>query len=882
MTRMAQQVDVRRQLRARFDAPRDTLSSRRIVIWHDADGAFEADFDSIASSGLGTARDILCKKVQEGGAWELKYQVSRQHAQDDILIYTRQQKDLSARGLENNWLADIELISEHFQADFASMLMDTLGAKDSAIEGVEEYRTFFKAKDRIERFKRLMPAAQTRQDIILGVIGTTLGAKDLTTECLVRTYLCQLFNQDEPLEALRKYGADEAWKTFIDRRLGYTKDLTDLDELAAHLLITALAFQLPSESLNGLDDRISAPHEQFCLNIVHAWMQDETTRDVLYELCRRVEDLCHLERRFEQLGALQIIDADVFPSINERILVDLFTSMSQGADRAKDAATAIQRRKDMRWFSRVRPYFDALDAAVAVQRFYSEHAQGFHYAVSADIWNAYTNKELGWYRMDAAYRAFCKAVDACQKIKSDLPLPLVDALDNLATWMEHIYVNWFLTESNSCWVNASEKDWSKTGYVEGVPRQRRFFDESVISGSSDVKKTMVIISDALRYEVAAELADRLEGDTKGTATLKSMQSVFPSITEFGMAALLPHTSLSYGWSDGVVYANGEMPTTSTANREAVLRARKPNGRCIQAGDLIAAKRTEYKDLVGNAEYVYVYHNKIDAIGEGLTTENMVFEACDTAIEEIIALVKIATNYLSFNRIVITADHGFLYTRHPLGECDKVSEAEIDANTMKIGRRYAIADKPLEDKLFIEMNMDDIDGGSYTGLAPRECIRIKRPGAGVDYVHGGVSLQECCVPVIHFRNKRAGTKGYEERTPATLQLLSTQRRITSTLFRIELFQKECVGGKVLPAEYELYLTDDSGNEVSDIRKAHADMTNPDGTQRRSCIQFSLNAGKEYNSKKPYFLICKNKENGQIAWKEEYQINVSFVPVEDFGF
>ena len=86
---------------------------------------------------------------------------------------------------------------------------------------------------------------------------------------------------------------------------------------------------------------------------------------------------------------------------------------------------------------------------------------------------------------------------------------------------------------------------------------------------------------------------------------------------------------------------------------------------MQSKDLISAKRALRKELVGDAEFIYVYHNKIDSIGEEYSTEHMVFEACDTAIDDIVALVKIATGDLNFSRVIITADHGFLYTRDPL-------------------------------------------------------------------------------------------------------------------------------------------------------------------------------------------------------------------------
>lgn len=877
------QTDVRAQVRARFVRPLDDFETRRVVFWHDSDGSFEDAFDNLASEGIAGARPVRFAKVEEGANFSLKLRVCRECAADDFLIYTRAQKNLSARGLQDNWLADVEIIAEHFQADFASMLMDDLGATDSALEGIEEFRDFFNAQERKEKFKRLMPKAGTRQDVILGVIGSILGASDLSTECLVRTYLFALGSGLDPLSSLGKFGADAAWSSFVSKRLGYSGDLTSMDDMCAHVLLTAASFQLPDGMLDGLSSRISTPHGQFCLNVVHDWMADGKMATSLYDACRRVEQLCNLESLFSKFSALQLVEADVFPCINERILTDLVGSMAQGADRTDEATRVIQRRKDLRWYTRVSSHFAALEAAVSAQRFYREHIQGFHYAVPSEVWKAYTDLKSGWYLMDTAYRRFCTAVDECGKSIADLPELLRDEMENLACWMERIYVNWFLAESNACWVNASEQAWEQAGYVEEVPRQRRFFDEKVASGAAGAKKTLVIVSDALRFEVAADLAARLERETKGTVDLSSMQGTFPTVTEFGMAALLPHKSLGLSWNDGGIFVNGNLPAMSTAQREEILKASKPNSRCVQSKDLVNAKRDQRRGLVGDAEFVYVFHNSIDAVGEEYSTEHKVFDACEDAISELVSLVRIATGDLNFTRILITADHGFLYTRNPLEERDKISKKDISSNAVKVGRRYAISEGPdLDDCLFIKMNMGDIDGGSYTGLAPRECVRIKKAGPGENYVHGGLSLQECCVPVIQFRNKRAGTKGFEEQRKAGFRLLSTARRVSSMMFKIELFQKERVEGKVCAAEYEICMTDAAGNEVTDVRKAHADMTNPDETARVAKLQFSLKAGRQYDSKKPYYLVCRDKADGSIAWKEEFQIDVTFVPMDDFGF
>ena len=56
-------------------------------------------------------------------------------------------------------------------------------------------------------------------------------------------------------------------------------------------------------------------------------------------------------------------------------------------------------------------------------------------------------------------------------------------------------------------------------------------------------RVFVVISDALRYEVAASLAEQLRRETQADVKLQDVQGIFPTITKFGMAALLPHKEL---------------------------------------------------------------------------------------------------------------------------------------------------------------------------------------------------------------------------------------------------------------------------------------------------------------------------------------------------
>ncbi len=72
--------------------------------------------------------------------------------------------------------------------------------------------------------------------------------------------------------------------------------------------------------------------------------------------------------------------------------------------------------------------------------------------------------------------------------------------------------------------------------------------------------------------------------------------------------------------------------------------------------------------------------------------------------------------------------------------------------------------------------------------------MKKQGGGMNYVHGGISLQECVVPVIEFKNIRATSKKFVDVKKAELQLISQSRKISNSIFSLDFYQKEPVSGK----------------------------------------------------------------------------------------
>ncbi len=167
-------------------------------------------------------------------------------------------------------------------------------------------------------------------------------------------------------------------------------------------------------------------------------------------------------------------------------------------------------------------------------------------------------------------------------------------------------------------------------------------------------------------------------------------------------------------------------------------------------------------MVAGKEIIYIYHNTIDALGDKQATESKVFEACETAISELTGIVKIIVNDLSGINIFITADHGFLYTYHPLAESQKISRQTFDGEVYELGRRYALVSPQTTAEYLLPVKTEwEVGGVPMKGYAPQDTVRIKVQGGGENYVHGGISLQEMVVPVIVYKGMRSGYKQYVE-------------------------------------------------------------------------------------------------------------------------
>ena len=195
----------------------------------------------------------------------------------------------------------------------------------------------------------------------------------------------------------------------------------------------------------------------------------------------------------------------------------------------------------------------------------------------------------------------------------------------------------------------------------------------------------------MRYEVGCTLFEKLNADEKCTVKIDMMQSVLPSYTRLGMAALLPHRSLEM--TDGFEVLVDGKSCDDTLHREPILKEYNRNSRCVQYDDIKGMSVAQLRAVFANQEVVYVYHNQIDARGDKLNTENEVFTACEEAIDEIFSIIKRLTTSANTIHFIVTADHGFIYKRDRIAESDKI--AGIAVKPISKAKRYVVSDEPIE-------------------------------------------------------------------------------------------------------------------------------------------------------------------------------------------
>lgn len=444
------------------------------------------------------------------------------------------------------------------------------------------------------------------------------------------------------------------------------------------------------------------------------------------------------------------------------------------------------------------------------------------------------------YQIDTHYR---KAISAYRSMEEAGHTPL-DPLKDVMRQALDDYRQDFVQPVNTKWQSALEQEVTQNSDAftsrrigrggNAVLRQGAFYDEYL---ADDEHKTAVIVSDALRYEVAKELSDRLLQQNKRTETdLAPMLAALPTVTSLGMAHLLPHTSIEL--MDGTPQINGQS-TEGTRNRASLLASAHPSPATADTFDDIAGLSIEDgRKLFKENRLVYIYHNRIDATGDDRKTESETVPAIDKTVDELHQLIRTLNNWNVY-RIAVVADHGFLYDHDFPSSEDNEREQflegfpEIEGQVLR-GNRSVLAKGFNGESAryrFPLRSMSDIDADLEV-CVPRAVNRYKLSGASKRYVHGGASLQEMIVPALVVRKWRK-----DKAEKVTPRLLSKDRVINSGALNIKIVQAEAVSSnrKARTLTAALYA---EGERISDLQTITLDATSDSAVERTTKVLLTL--------------------------------------------
>lgn len=371
--------------------------------------------------------------------------------------------------------------------------------------------------------------------------------------------------------------------------------------------------------------------------------------------------------------------------------------------------------------------------------------------------------------------------------------------EELCDLVENIYTNEYLGKLLPKWNEGLLEEDALTR----VPLQRNFFNKFVKSANV---RTVVVISDAMRYEVGRQLYEKMLDNPKCSAKLQTMLSVLPSYTRFGMEALLPHKTLEL--TDDFREVVDGRHAIDLAARQAVLQSYEPESKCVQFDDIKNLKGQELCDVFTAQSVVYVYHDQIDNTGEH--EEDAVFEACEKAVDEIAKLIQRISTSGNTYRFIVTADHGFIYKRDKVTASDKIGGMS-DANRL-VKRRYIVSKEPIIEQGVCNIGLGYMLGNDDNKIISYSCstnVFAVPGGAGLNYVHGGSSPQEMLVPVLDIKMD----KGAVATRPAQIMLVSLVQKITNLITCLDFIQSDPVSDVVKKADYKLYFISDNNEKIS---------------------------------------------------------------------
>ena len=784
------------------------FESSRIVCWRDRKNDLRDEFLALDLPGV--------EKIEvKNNEFAVMYRVLRAEPDKKFLIFIAGEEPPP----EENWLLDLEVTFDNFYADQISLWLGELELGYEYGELIQQHREFFTTvKNRTALKKRLAPD-EAPDSIRLKMLGVAAGADSRIDAILEELIEEAAAGGDQKYRDIVKYHLDGYLWREIGALYDYRSDSPTVKDFIIRLFRGCyyMAVDPDGEPAKTVNNEARVFLSRFKESVRHL---------AAYEKCSVfAAPTLNLDADLPSRKLEVLADLDLFKQIDAHILGELVSRVVARTIPEVDCSNIVRARKNTFWYKRLEHAYQAVDIASVF--FNTLGKTSLEVPSLAEGFKRYVRQ---YYRLDQLYRKF--VFHASEAEQKDLLAPLADKV-------EKFYSNQYLFKLGNLW---QEKLDTLTNWeLPDVRRQPEFFEKYVQPFLDHDKKVFVIISDALRYEIAEELCQRLIAEDRYEPSVDAMCSTLPSFTALGMAALLPHRELAIKPAGKGIAVTADNMNTQGAEARAKILATKCKSLVLSAEEFCKLTKEDGRAFFRDNDVAYIYHNHIDMVGDDKMTESQTCVAAEKTIEDLILMIKRLAGYNATN-IIVTSDHGFIYQNGTLPEDEYLNGEPAGTALWKVNRRFVIGQglQALDGMNLFQPEDLGLCGDCQIQI-PKAINRLRVSGAGSRYVHGGATLQEIVVPVLKIRKKREGDTSLVD-----VELLAGMNVITSGQLAVTCYQRTPVGGKTLSRRLLAGLFSQSGELISNEVEICFDLTSEQAREREiTCSLVLTQSAEKYN-------------------------------------
>lgn len=812
--------------------------NRAIIFWEDLKEENKDFINEINITGL----NIIVHTHRN--QFKLKKLIELDKPKEDFLIYRiEEMKD------NENWLLDIEKYSDTFSPDTIALLIDEFDVRDSLKDSFRKYEKFFLNQKRKSSFERFYYKDISEKEMFLSILAVLFKLSSRSFNDIMKTIIILLITEENQFYLeLEKYNLKERFISLIKSEFGIDLKKYNSEIFIRKLILAQFTYKLNTKYFLDLEEL----NKNNCYITMDYLLKDKEVKSTLSKYLEDIEESPEIKNILESLTMEELLHIGTFEII-DKIIIRKLLEMIEDVNPNYDLLISYVkiRKREITNYEKYISHYRVLETALEFLRITKDIKIQFNHAKR--VIEAYVDK---FYKIDTLYRKFYVSFEKISDNEQYMPLR-----DKIEIQYNNNY-NRTLSEE---WESHLDDDFSMDHKIMGVLNQQNFYNSEIAEYSRKKNKIFVIISDALRYEAGIELAELLAQESSDKSRIEKdyMLASIPSITSICMSALLPNEGIRY--DNGNINIKG-ISTKGSLNREKILKEKNTDSMVISSNDVMRLSRDEITEITKGKYVIYIYHDTIDAIGDNKKTEDKVFDAVETAIEELKNLVLSLNSKARANNIYITADHGFLYQRTELKEYDKLSKFQMDI--LEQGKRYIISEEEVQEEGLKRIEMKPLfKDENLKAYIPCRNLRIKQQGGGSKFVHGGISIQELLVPFIKFKSLK---NEIEKKSKVSLELLNSSKIISNNFINLSFLQTEKVDtlNKVFRRKVIIGFYD--GDEsISDEKIVVLDSTGTTIRDRQFDVALNIK-NKRYELYKKYTLKITDLEDNEVISSIDFDI------------